>query len=77
MRQFHIAAVALSEHCGPESNNPEHARLVDRLGAAAIHLAAAARLGCDFDCLPESFARDCTEHIDKARAVENLLTIVE
>jgi predicted amidohydrolase len=56
MRQFHLSTIALSEHCGPESLNPKHERLEDRLQEAARYLAVAARLGSDFVCLPESFA---------------------
>ena len=33
MRQFHLSTIALSEHCGPESLNPKHERLEDRLQA--------------------------------------------
>ena len=56
MRQFHIATIALSEWCGPESLNHHHRTLDDRLGEAATYLAEAARMGVDFVCLPESFA---------------------
>jgi hypothetical protein len=56
MRQVLISTIALSEHCGPESLNPKHERLDDRLAEAAKYLAVAARMGSDFVCLPESFA---------------------
>jgi deaminated glutathione amidase len=56
MRTFHLAAIALSEYCGPESTNHRHQSRDDRLEEAARYLAVAARMGCDFVCLPESFA---------------------
>ena len=71
MRQFHVAAIALSEHCGPESRNPRHESLEDRLGEAALYLATAARMGCDFVCLPESFAfHEWAEHTMHEHAEE-------
>ena len=56
MRRVHLAAIALSEHCGPESLNPRHQSLQDRLAEAAVYLEEAARMRVDFVCLPESFA---------------------
>lgn len=51
-----IATIALSEWASPQSQNHHHLSLEDRLDEAAVYLADAARIGCDFVCLPESFA---------------------
>ncbi len=71
MRQFQISAIALSEHCGPESLNPKHVSRESRLEEAAKYLAVAARLGSDFVCLPESFAHhEWAEHTMHEHAEE-------
>lgn len=51
-----IGTVSLSEWTGPESLNTRHESLESRLEEAASYLEEAARVGCDFVCLPESFA---------------------
>ena len=63
MKRFHISTIALSEHGSPESRNPKHEKLEDRLQEAATYLEIAARIGSDFVCLPESFAHhEWAEH---------------
>ena len=58
-----LATIALSEYCGPESLNHKHTTLEDRLSEAAQYLEEAKRIGCDFVCLPESFAHhEWAEH---------------
>ena len=56
MSILRIATIALSEWVSAKSLNHKHESLDDRLSEAAVYLEDARRMGCDFVCLPESFA---------------------